>query len=105
MLSRWADKKNLPGEYAAKAFIHRFNAKLYDNPVFSELTWTRWFFPIINTTDTLKEIDRYMQDCIRFLATGTRTKARFQFRYEDMKALGYKSLVHEYYNIKQKEEV
>ncbi len=102
-LSRWAGKKNLPGEYAAKAFIRRFNAKLYDNPVYSELTWTRWFFPVINTTDTLNEIDRYTQDCIRFLATGTRTKARFQFRYEDMKALGYKSLVHEYYNIKQEE--
>ncbi len=102
-LSRWADKKNLPGNYAAKAFIHRFNAKLFDNPVYSELTWTRWFFPVINTTVTLNEIDRYMQDCIRFLATGTRTKARFRFRYEDIKGLGYKSLVHEYYKIKQEE--
>lgn len=99
-LARWADKKNLPGEYAAKAFVKRFNSKLYDNPVYSELTWSRWFFPVINTTDTLKEIDAYMQNCIRYLATGKRTKARFDFKYDDIKNLGYRSLVNEYYKVK-----
>lgn len=96
-LQRWADKKNLPGECAAKAFVKRFNTKLYDNPVYNELTWTRWFFPVINTDETLKRIDEYMQDCIRFLATGRRTKARYDFRYEDIKRLGYRNLVNEYY--------
>ncbi len=99
-LSRWASKKNLPGEYAARAFVKRFNAKLYDNPVYSELTWTRWFFPVINTDETLKKIDEYMQDCIRYLATGKRTKSRYGFRYEDIKNLGYRNLVNEYYKFK-----
>ncbi len=99
-LSRWAGKKNLPGEYAARAFVKRFNAKLYDNPVYSELTWTRWFFPVINTDETLKKIDEYMQDCIRYLATGKRTKSRYAFRYEDIKNLGYRNLVNEYYKFK-----
>lgn len=99
-LNRWAQKKKHPGEYAARAFIKRFNAKLFDNPVDSELTWTRWFFPIINTDATLKLIDEYMQDCIRFLATGKRTKARYNFRYEDIKKLGYRNLVNEYYKFK-----
>jgi len=96
-LHQWAEKKQLPGEYGAKAFVKRFNAKLYDNPVYNELTWTRWYFPVINTDRTLKKIDAYMQDCIRYLATGKRSKGRYNFRYEDIKKLGYRSLVNEYY--------
>ncbi len=101
-LSRWGNKKGVEGERVARAFIKRFNAKLYDNPVYSELTWTRWFFPIINTDKTLKQIDEYMLECIRYLATGKRTKSKYNFRYDDIKALGYRSLVNEYY--KQKSE-
>jgi len=99
-LSRWVSKKKLPGEYAAKAFIKRFNAKLYDNPVYSELTWTRWFFPIINTDKTLKKIDEYMQECIRYLATGKRTKSRYNYRYDEFKNIGYRNLVNEYYKFR-----
>ncbi len=96
-LSRWADKKGVPREMAARAFIKRFNSKLYDNPIYSELTWTRWFFPVINTDKTLKLIDSYMLECIRYLATGKRNKSKFSFRYEDIKKLGFRSLVNEYY--------
>ncbi len=102
-LARWASKKGVSGKYAARAFVKQFNAKLYDNPIYNELTWTRWFFPIINTDKTLREIDAYMQECIRYLATGKRTKGRFDFRYEEIKELGYKSLVNEYYKQKSDE--
>ena len=100
-LVRWSEKKGVKREYAVRAFIKRFNAKLYDNPVHNELTWTRWYFPVINTTDTLKKIDAYIQDCIRFIATGKRTKSRYNFRYEDIKAFGYRNLVNEYYKVKE----
>ena len=99
-LIRWADRKGLPGEYAAKAFVKRFNAKLFDNPIHNELTWARWYFPIINTTETLEKIDEYMQYCIRVLVTGKRTKSRFDCKYEDIKKLGYRNLVNEYYKSK-----
>lgn len=102
-LSRWASKKGVESQFAARAFVKRFNTKLYDNPVFSELTWTRWFFPVINTSSTLRKTDEYMIDCIRYLATGKRTKSRYNFTYDDIKALGYRSLVHEYY--KDKDEI
>ncbi len=102
-LSRWASRKGASGERAASAFVRRFNAKLFDNPVYSELTWTRWFFPVINTDRTLKEIDAYMQECIRYLSTGKRTKAKYSCRYEDIKALGYRSLVNEYYRQKKEQ--
>ena len=45
------------------------------------------------------EIDAYRQRCIRYLATGSNTKSAYRFRYEDMKRLGYVSLVHRYYEI------
>jgi len=103
-LARWAAQKNVDGTRAAKAFVRRFNAKLYDNPVYSELTWTRWFFPVINTSATLRQIDAYMQDCIRRLATGKKTKSKYNFRYDDIKKLGYRSLVAEYYRQKKLED-
>lgn len=97
-LMRWKNKKGLSGVHAAKAFVRIFNQKLFENPIDHELTWTRWYFPFINTTKSLKIIDVYSQSCIRYLATGTRTKSAYNFRYEDMKALGYISLVNAYYN-------
>ena len=97
-LLRWSEKNNIDGKKAAKAFINKFNKKLLEGAEDNELTWSLWFFSVISTADSLKVIDNYAQDCIRYVATGKRTKKRFDFRYEDMKSLGYKSLVHEYYS-------
>ena len=96
-LLRWRARNGHQYEHAAKAFVRSLNRKLYEGTKSSDLTWARWFFPLINTDKTLHEIDAYMQDCLRYVATGKRTKARFNFRYEDMKRLGYRSLVNEFY--------
>lgn len=103
-LVRWQARKGATGENAAKAFIRVFNRKLFENPVEHELTWVRWYFPLINTTDSLKIIDEYSQSCIRYLATGKHTKAAYNFRYEQMKELGYISLVNRYYKKDTAEE-
>ncbi|MDO4842613.1 MAG: reverse transcriptase/maturase family protein [Phoenicibacter congonensis] len=96
-LRRWSDRSGAGGERAAAAFIRVFNRKLLDGADDGELTWSRWFFSVINTDGSLREIDSYAQDCIRYLVSGRHTKARFGVRYSDMKALGYRSLLHEYY--------
>lgn len=96
-LARWQKRNGLDSSRAAKAFIRIFNAKLLENAADNDLTWSYWFFSVINTADSLREIDRYAQDCIRFLISGRHTKARYNVRYEDMKKLGYRNLVHEYY--------
>ena len=101
---RWKARKGVDNDKAARAFVKAFNRKLYDNDAENELTWSRWFFPIINTIRTLTLIDHYMQDCLRYIATEKRTKGRYRFTYEDMKALGYRNLVHEYYRI-QKQKI
>ena len=69
---------------------------MLESPEDNELSWSFWFFSMINTDKSLHEIDLYAQDCLRFLISGTRTKARYNIRYDDLKALGYKSLVHHY---------
>ena len=57
--------------------------------------------PHYNTDESLKLIDEYCQYNVRFLATGRHTKKMYDFRYEDIKKLGYRSLVHEYYKIEE----
>ncbi len=97
-LQRWRQRSGIEGEKAAKAFIRIFNRKLLEQPDDNALTWSFWFFSVINSTARLHEIDRYAQECVRYLVSGTRTKARFNVRYADMKQLGYRSLVHAYYD-------
>ena len=96
-LMRWQKRNGLSGDRAARAFIRVFNKKLLESPDDNELSWAKWYFPTINTDQSLHLIDSYAQECLRYLISGTRSKARFNVRYEDLKALGYRSLVHEYY--------
>lgn len=102
-LSRWADRNQVAGSHAARAFIKVFNHKLFENPISNDLTWARWFFPLITTDRSLHEIDLYAQQCIRTLATGKHTKSAYNFRYEQMKELGYVSLVNRYYSFRREE--
>ena len=99
-ISRWRGSTGKEGWMAAKAFIKYFNRKLYTSESSSEVNWSWWYFPLITTDKSLKEIDNYMQDCIRYVATGRRTKSRFDFRYERMKELGLLTLVNEWYRLK-----
>ena len=102
-LMRWRQRGGYGGEKAAAAFIRVFNRKLLESPPDNDLSWSRWFFPLLTTADSLRVIDHYAQDCLRWLVSGKRTKGRYDVRYEDLKRLGYRSLVHEYYAF-QKEE-
>ena len=96
-LFRWGKRNEVKPEKTAAAFIRIFNRKLLESPRDNELSWSNWFFPVINTVDSLHEIDLYAQDCLRYLISGKHTKARYNVRYEDLKVLGYRSLVNAYY--------
>lgn len=97
-LRRWARKKNLTGEHAAKGFIKAMNYKFFAMNKGTEFTWSRWFFPNLTTDKGLKEIDAYMQQYIRYCVTGKHNKGNYKITYEQMKKWGYRNLVHEYYN-------
>ena len=96
-IQRWRSMKGLDGENAMKALIRHFNRKFFESDDPTTLTWSKWFFPVINQTDGLKEIDNYLQYNIRYAATGKHNKGNFRIRYARLKELGYQSLVHEFY--------
>ena len=100
-LMRWRSRKGIAAEPAMKALIKHFNNKFFESDDPDTLTWSRWYFPILTQTEGMNEIDRYLQQQIRYLSTGKHNKANYRIDYATLKALGYKSLVHEYWSFKK----
>lgn len=99
-LMRWKVRNQMEPEKAMKGLINHFNRVFFENDDTESLTWSRWFFPVINQTDGLKEIDHYLQQNIRFLSTGKHNKTNFKTNYAQLKQLGYRSLVNEFFKVK-----
>lgn len=98
-IRRWMVKKNAQPERTLKAFNKKMNRKFYNDSLGHELSWARWFFPLINTTESLHRIDLYMQDCQRYIVTGKHNKSSMgKVPYEMLKECGYKPLVSSFYN-------
>ncbi len=100
-LIRWKKRANAVDERAIRAFIRHFNKKFYNNSIHNDVTWCRWYFPAITTDKSLKLIDEYMLESIRYISTGKHTKSNYNLRYETIKSYGYKSLVNAYYKFKK----
>ena len=62
------------------------------------ISWTDKFFPYINTIERLKRLDHLSQECLRYVATGRRTNAKYRFRYNEIRSIGYVPLVRAYYS-------
>ena len=100
-IRRWMLKKNINTENALKTINKKFNKKFYGKEE-NELSWKYWYFPVINTTKSIKIIDEYMQQQQRYLITGKHNKKNYQkVPYELLKKCNYKSLVNEYYKEKK----
>lgn len=99
-LMRWQRSKGVGPEKAMKAMINHFNRKFYESDDPETLTWSRWFFPVITKTDGLKEIDHYLQQSIRYLSVGKHNKSIYKVDYGQLKGMGYRSLVNEYYRFR-----
>jgi RNA-directed DNA polymerase len=103
-LYRWRCRKQVGDEQIMRVMNRVFNTRFYDNPLHSEMTWARWFFPLLTTTQGLKVIDQYMQQYLRYLCSGKHGKANYKITYEQLKASGYRNLVHEYYRYRENPE-
>ena len=103
-LIRWRKRGGYDPRFAMRALIKQFNKKLLDNDITHELTWCRWYFPTVNTSKSLHEIDSYMISALRYVATGKHTKANYNIRYSELKELGYQSLVNLFYKYKKNPE-
>lgn len=96
-LRRWMLRKDAEPERAMRAMIRAFNNKFFEGGGANELTWARWFFPLLTRADGLREMDAYLQQYIRYIPTGRHSRANFRVDYALLKRYGYRSLVHEYY--------
>jgi len=96
-LYRWKIKKGVSDETVLKLCNQLFNYKFYECKDKSELTWSRWFFPLLTVDVGLKEIDAYMQQYLRYIVTGKHGKRNYHTDYGMLKQCDYRSLVNEYY--------
>jgi hypothetical protein len=96
-LMRWRIRNHMEPEKAMKGLINHFNRVFFESDDTDSLTWARWFFPVINQTEGLREIDHYLQQNIRYLGTGKHNKTNYRTDYAQLKQMGYKSLVNAYY--------
>lgn len=97
VLYRWRSQKKKNPEDAMKALIKYFNGKFFESEYSEQLNWSRWFFPVINDVSGLREIDHYLQQNIRYVATGKHNGANYRIKYNQLRSYGYRSLVSEYY--------
>ncbi len=97
-LCRWKARKGAEDERAVRAFLRSLNRKLYDETGDGHrFTWTRWFFPLLTTAEGLREIDGYIVQYARYVASGRFSRANYRVRYEMLKSWGFRPLVAEYY--------
>ncbi|MBR4871497.1 MAG: hypothetical protein IKU96_04945, partial [Alistipes sp.] len=95
---RWKQRKGVSSEKAMARLIGRFNRVFFEQSSLEQsLTWSRWYFPIINSTQGLQEIDHFLQQKIRVVAAERHNKSMYNITYDTLKRLGYRSLVNEFY--------
>lgn len=101
-LYRWKVNKGKTTEHTIKVMLRVFNNKFYRERNTKDLTWCKWFFPLINTHKKLKVIDNYLVQYLRYLSSGRFGKQNYNITYEYLKGLGFRSLVNEFYKYHSK---
>lgn len=110
-IKRWVKKarrdiemNNRNFNSVARAVIKRINWFVYKSYVFDpkKYGWGYYVFQNINTIESLREIDFYLRDQLRYLKTGKHNKANVNALTDiDFKYLGVLSLVDMYIEFKQ----
>lgn len=98
-LYRWQKKKNVPLEKTVMVMNRKFNRKFYGlGAKDTDFTWSRYFFHLLTVDRGLREVDRYYQETVRYLASGRYSKSNYRLiTYEMLKETGYIPLVSAYY--------
>jgi hypothetical protein len=89
-------------EQTLKYFISKLNTKFYGkNLIDSDLCWSRWYFPLINTSKSLKIIDNFIQQRLRYSVAGRYSKLNYKkVPYNLLKEIGYQPLTSSFYLFK-----
>lgn len=96
----WMASKDVSVDRTVRGYISYYNKKFYGRGENGELTWSLWYLPTITTDESLRDIDHYLQERIRFVATGRYNKRNYGIMpYERMVEFGYMPLVRKYHEI------
>lgn len=102
-LNRAKAKKDYSTDRVLSLMITKFNRKFFLIHQDFELNWMLWYFPLINTTESLKIIDEHLQNHLRYLYNGSFKRKNYkEIPYIKLKTLNYRTLVNEYYKFKKK---
>lgn len=97
-LSKRYNRKYVSGRFSKHEtlsyFIKKLNNKFYGKSTkIDTLCWSKWYFPLINTSTTLKRVDNYIQNKLRYSVTGRYCKLNYKkVPYSLLKSLEYKPL-------------
>lgn len=101
-MRRWMIEKDAPVDGSVRAFIRSFDRRFYGSGESGELSWDLWYLPVITTTDSIAVIDHYLQERIRYVATGRYSKRGYEaMPYRRMVELGYRPLVRRYHEMRE----
>lgn len=83
-------------------FVHKINKKFYGKSKdVNDLCWTMWYFPLINNSSSLKKIDKFIQDKLRYSVCGRYSKMNYKkVPYVKLHNAGYKPLNRFFYLFK-----
>lgn len=93
-------EEGLSNDECGRRMIQYYDKLFFGRANKHELTWARWLFPVIGDTSSLKELDHYVQNAIRYAMCGSFAKKRYRISYKKLQELGYRSLVNAYYHFK-----
>ena len=100
-LLRLKREKGWSDEECGKKMLGFYRSVFFGDGKSRKLTWARWIFPVITDPASLKELDRYIQDAVRFCMCGSMSEKRYRITHKDLKRLGYRSLVNSYYHFRR----
>lgn len=84
---------------AVHCFLVRMDQRFFGWERNSKKCWTHWYFPMINTDESLKVIDHQIQYWVRYIITGKHIKGNaYRISYGDLKKYGYRTLVSRFYD-------
>lgn len=84
---------------AVHCFVTKMRYRFFGSKECSNKCWASWYFPLINTDESLKIIDHQIQEWARYIKTGKHVKRnRYSVPYEELKERGYHTLVNGFYN-------
>ena len=100
---KWAKDNGVNNRVMVKTFVKGMNEKFYSRDEEDRMNWSRWYFSSINTDRSLKIVDDYMIQYIRYLVSGKHLgyKKHSEVTYDLIKELGYVPLVRMYWKYKK----